>query len=66
MLANDGNLSILAYVRDSTDDADPQIAGDLRNVWIDFDAGSAAFWREMDDVVAMVEQVAEESRSDGQ
>ena len=66
VLANDGNLSILRYV--------PRIAArghrhpdwrDLRQAWADFDAGSAAFWREMDDVVAMVERIAAENRSDG-
>ena len=66
VLANDGNLSILRYVRRRTDaDADAQTGGDLRQAWTDFDAGSAAFWREMDDVVAMVDRIAAESRSDG-
>ena len=66
VLANDGNLSILRYVRRSTDaDADTQTGGDLRQAWTDFDAGSAAFWREMDDVVAMVDRIAAESQSDG-
>ena len=66
VLANDGNLSILRYVRRSTDaDADAQTGGDLRQAWTDFDAGSAAFWREMDDVVAMVDRIAAESQSDG-
>ena len=66
VLDNDGNLSILRYVRRSTDaDADTLTGGDLRQAWTDFDAGSAAFWREMDDVVAMVDRIAAESRSDG-
>ena len=65
VLANDGNLSILHYVRRSTDaDADTQTGGDLRQAWTDFHAGSAAFWREMDDAVAMVERIAAESRAD--
>ena len=65
VLANDGNLSILRYVRRSTDaDADTQTGGDLRQAWSDFDAGSAAFWREMDDVVAMLDRIAAGSRAD--
>ena len=66
VLANDGNLSILRYVRRVTDaDTDTQIGGDLREEWADFDAGSAAFWSEMENAVAMVERIAAESRSDG-
>ena len=66
VLANDGNLSIARYVRRIADaDTDTQIGGDLREAWTDFDAGSAAFWREMDDAVAMVERIVAESRSDG-
>ena len=66
MLANDGNLSIPRYVRRIADaDTDTQTGEDLREAWADFDAGSAAFWREMDDVVAMVERIVAESRSDG-
>ena len=65
VLANDGDLSILRYVGRSTDaDADTQTGGDLRQAWTDFHAGSAAFWGEMDDVVAMVDRIAE-SHSDG-
>ena len=66
VLANDGNLSILRYVRRRTDaDADTQSGGDLREAWTDFDAGSAAFWREVEDGVAMVERIAAENQSDG-
>lgn len=66
VLANDGNLSILRYVRQSTDaDTDTETGGDLRQAWTDFHAGGAAFWREMDDVVAMVDRIAAESQSDG-
>ena len=66
VLANDGNLSILRYVRRSTDaDGDTRTGGDLRQAWTDFHAGGAAFWREMDDVAAMVERIAAENRSDG-
>ena len=66
VLANDGNLSILRYVpRIANADTDTQIGGDLQEAWTDFDAGSSAFWREMDDVVAMVERIAAESHSDG-
>ncbi|MCY4377570.1 MAG: N-6 DNA methylase, partial [Spirochaetaceae bacterium] len=66
VLANDGNLSILRYVpRIAHADADTQIGEDLREAWTDFDAGSEAFWSEMQDVVAMVERIAAESRSDG-
>ena len=46
-------------------DTDTQTGGDLREVWADFDADGAAFWREMDDVVAIVERIVRESRSDG-
>ena len=66
MLANDGNLSIPRYVRRISDsDSDTRTDGDLRQAWANFDAGSAAFWREMDDVVAMVERIAAENRPDG-
>ena len=66
VLANDGNLSILRYVPRIADaDTDTQFRGNLRDAWADFDAGSAAFWREMDDVVAMVDRIAAESQSDG-
>ena len=66
VLANDGNLSILRYVQRSTDaDAGTQTGGDLRQAWTDFDAGSEAFWSEMEDVVAMVERIAAENRADG-
>ena len=66
VLADDGNLSIARYVRRLADaDTDTQIGGDLREAWTDFDAGSAAFWREMDDVVEMVERIVRESRPGG-
>ena len=66
VLANDGNLSILRYVpRIAHADTDTQIGGDLREAWTDFDAGSEAFWSEMEDVVAMVERIDAESRADG-
>ena len=65
LLANDGNLSILRYVRRTVADTDTRIERDLREAWTDFDAGSAAFWREMDEAVAMVERAAAESLSDG-
>ena len=66
VLANDGNLSISRYVqRIAGADTDTQTGGDPREVWTDFDSGSAAFWREMDEAVAMVERIAAESRSDG-
>ena len=66
VLSNYGNLSIPRYVpRVSGADADIQIGGDLREVWADYDADGAAFWREMDDVVEMVERIVRESRSGG-
>ena len=66
VLANDGNLSILRYVQRSTDaDAGTQTGGDLQQAWTDFHAGSAAFWRELEDVIAMIERIAAASRSDG-
>ena len=58
VIANDGNLSILRYVpRIADTDTETQFRGDLRHAWADFDAGSAAFWREMDDVVEMVDRI---------
>lgn len=65
VLANDGNLSILRYVRriDEANDA-RRTGGDLRKAWAAFDAGSAAFWHEMDDVVEIVERIPVKSRSD--
>ena len=66
VLANDGNLSILRYVRRIADaDTGTQTGGNLREAWTDFDAGSAAFWREIDDAVAMVERIVRESRPGG-
>ena len=66
VLANDGTLSILRYVpRIAHAGTDAQIGGDLREAWTDFDAGSEAFWSEMEDVVAMVERIDAESRTDG-
>ena len=66
VLADDGNLSILRYVRRIAGaNTDTQIGGDLREVWADFDADGAPFWREMDEVVEMVERIVRESRSDG-
>ncbi len=66
VLANDGNLSILRYVPRTADtDTDTQTAGKLREAWTDFDAGSEAFWSEMEDVVVMVQRIATESRADG-
>jgi len=66
VLANDGNLSILRYVRRIDEgDSGPRTKGDLRQAWADFEAGSAAFWREMGNVVEMVERTGIESRSDG-
>ena len=66
VLANDGNLSIPRYVRRvSGPDADTRIGRSLPEVWADFDADSEAFWREMDDAVAMVKRIVAESRSDG-
>ena len=66
MLADNGNLSIPRYVqRIAGADTDTQTGGDLREVWAEFDADGAAFWREMAAVVEMVERVVSESRSDG-
>ena len=66
VLANDGNLSILRYVRRiSGADSDTQTEEDLREAWANFDAGSAMFWREMEDAVAIVERIAAESPSNG-
>ena len=66
VLANDGNLSIPRYVGRIADaDTDAQSGGDLREVWTDFDADGATFWREMDDVVEMVERIVRESGSGG-
>ena len=66
VLANGGNLSILRYVRQLADgETDAHVGQDLRQAWTDFDAASAAFWREMDDAVAMIERIAAESGSDG-
>lgn len=66
VLGNDGNLSIPRYVRRrAAEDAYARTGGDLRDAWADFDAGSTAFWREMDDVVEMVERIAAESQADG-
>ena len=65
VLANDANLSILRYVPRTADaDTDAQSPGNLREAWREFEAGSEAFWREMDAVVAMVERIAGERRSD--
>lgn len=65
VLANDGNLSIPRYVR-RTDQAGGvgPTGGDLRQAWVDFDVGSSAFWREMDEVAEMVERISAESQSD--
>ena len=66
VLADDGNLSIPRYVqRIAGADTDTQTGGDMREVWADFDADGAAFWREMDDVVEMVERIVRESRPGG-
>ena len=66
LLANDGNLAIPRYVPRIADaDTDTQIGRDLREVWTDFNAGSEAFWSDIEGVVAMVERIAAESRSDG-
>ena len=66
VLGNGGNLSISRYVRRRAgEDAYARTGGDLRDAWADFDAGSAAFWREMDDVVRMVDRIAAGSRADG-
>ena len=65
VLANEGNLSIPRYVRriDEKDDGTPT-GSELRQTWADFDASSAAFWRETDGVGEMIERVAMGSRSD--
>ncbi len=66
ILANDGNLSIPRYVRRPADaPASAGSKGDLRQAWTDFEAGSAAFWREMDEVVEMLDAVVADGRSDG-
>ena len=58
VLANDGNLSIPRYVqRIAGTDGNIHTGGDLREAWTDFDTDCAAFWREMDDAVAMVERI---------
>lgn len=66
VLANGGNLSIPRYVRpvDETDDG-ARTEGDLPQTWVDFDAGSAVFWRELDDVVEMVQRVVAGTRPSG-
>ena len=65
VLGNDGNLSISRSVRrHAGEDAYYARTGrNLRDAWAGFDAGSAAFWREMDAAVAMVERTAGESRT---
>ena len=66
VLANDGNLSIRRYVRPvSAPVAEDEAAGDLRQAWVDFDAGSSEFWRQMDDVVEMLDRVVADTPSDG-
>ena len=67
VLANDGILSIPHYVRKirARVDNDREAGDDLREAWAHFEAGSAAFWREMDDLVQMFEQVVKESPADG-
>ena len=66
VLANDGNLFIPRYVRRIAGaNTDTRTEGDLRQAWTDFDAGNLAFWREMDEVVEMVDRIVAESRSGG-
>ncbi len=66
VLANDGNLSIRRYVRPvSAPVAEDDTHGDLRQAWADFDAGSSEFWRQMDDVVEMLNRAVAEGWSDG-
>ena len=66
VLTNDGNLSIRRYVRPVPAlVAEDDTPGDLRQAWADFDAGSSEFWRQMDDVVDMLEHVAADTPSDG-
>ena len=66
ILANDGNLSIPRYVKPiASIDTNITSDGDLPHAWADFDAGSAAFWRQMDDVVEMLDRVVADGTSDG-
>ena len=64
VLANDGNLSIRRYVP-PVPALVAQADGDLRQAWADFDAGSSEFWRQMDDLVDMLERVVANAPSDG-
>ena len=65
VLANDGNLSIPRYVRPVSVPVAEDDAGDLRQAWADFDAGSSEFWRQMDDVVDMLDRIVADTPSDG-
>ena len=66
ILANDGNLSIPRYVKPVAGiDTNITSDDDLPHAWADFDAGSAAFWRQMDDVVEMLDRVVADGTSDG-
>ncbi len=68
VLANEGNLSIPRYVQRPAGgamDARERPTDDLRSAWEEFDAGSGVFWRQMDDVVKMLDGVVAESKFDG-
>ena len=66
VIDNDGNLSIPRYVQPlAAVDDDIPTSWNLRKVSADFDADSTAFWHKMDEIVAMVEQIAAESQSNG-
>ena len=66
VLGNDGNLSIRRYVRSAVDHTADAAAGrDLRSSWVDFEAGCPGFWRQMDEVVEMLDRLVAEADADG-
>ena len=67
VLANEGNLSIPRYVRPAGGAmiARERPNDDLPRVWAEFEAGSRDFWRQMYDVVKMLDRVVADSKSDG-
>ena len=66
VLANNGNLSIPRYVQQVADTtSETKSESDLRSGWTEFEASSRNFWRQMDELVQMLERVVTHNKFDG-
>ncbi len=66
VLGNDGTLSVPRYVRPVVDaPSDAGARRDLRSAWTQFEASGLECWRQMDDIVEMLDRMVAGADADG-